>query len=99
MRASYDNLLPGITPKCLAVWAGFTMLSPRMSLKRRADIQLDMSTIQAKTQTCVSEGEKDDGSVDFKVGAVRTRENVEYVTEQRRLPEQREKVKEEALGN
>lgn len=64
MRASYDNLLPGITSRCLVVWAGFTvLLSPVISLKRRADIQLDMSTSQAEN-LCVF-GRKDDGKVDF----------------------------------
>ncbi len=59
MRASYDNLLLGITLRCLVVWAGFTMLlSPVISLKQRADIQLDMSTSQAETQTCVYEEER-----------------------------------------
>lgn len=57
--ASYDNLLPGIKPRCLAVWAGFTMLlSPVISLKWLADIQLDMSASQAEKQTCLSEEER-----------------------------------------
>lgn len=55
--ASYDNLLPGITPRCLVVRAGLAMLlSLGISLKRQADIQLDRSTSQAKT--CASAGER-----------------------------------------
>lgn len=34
------------------------LLSPVISLKRRADIQLDMSTSQAETQTRVPEEER-----------------------------------------
>lgn len=59
MRASYDNLLLGITPRCLVVLAGFTvLLSPVIRLKQGADIHLDMSTSQAEKQTCVSEEER-----------------------------------------
>lgn len=55
-RATYDNLLPGITPRCLVALAGFAvLLSPVIRLKRRADIHFDMSTSQAEKKTCVSE--------------------------------------------
>lgn len=55
----YDNFLPGISMRCLVVMAGFTMsLSLVISLKQRADIQLDMSTSQGEMQTCVTEAER-----------------------------------------
>lgn len=85
LRASYDSFLAGITVRCFTVWAEFTMLlSLVISLKLWADIQLSMSSSQAKIQTCVSEEERMVGNNSL-VCTVRTWRIEECVTEQRCL--------------